>query len=94
MLHRIKKFFLKKNTEEVKKIVHIIGEFEPGYITVDIGKFFVTGENVPHPSQRVVAKIPMPLRQTINRVLAGVENDEDYKVFELFILSHQDAKQY
>jgi hypothetical protein len=88
----IKKFWNKlfskpKDPAEILKITAVRGELTPGFVTVDLEVFDQDGNVLLYPTRTEAVKVSPKIRQTVNRVLAGVESENDREVFELFILS-------
>lgn len=79
---------------QVPRIVAIQGEFEPGYLTLDLAIFNEVGEPMLFPTKTIKAKINPKMRATVNRILAGLETPEDEAILEMYILSLSQVKEY
>lgn len=85
---------LSKSNSVVARIVAIQGEFQPGYLTVDVAIFNEVGEPIPYPTKTISVKIVPRLRASVNRVLCGLDTPEDEAVLELLVLNLKEVKDY
>ena len=89
----IKKFWNKlfpskeKSPAEITKITAVRGELTPGFISVDLEVFDQDGNVLNYPTVTKEVKVTPRLRSTCNRVLCGLESENDREVFELFVLN-------
>ena len=86
MLEKLKSLFRKKKDNSISRIVGVRGEVIPGYVRVDIEDFMPDGTPQDKPTVTEDFKISPKMRATVNRILAGLETEEDLEIFTMFIL--------
>lgn len=88
------KLGFRKEVSLLPRIVAILGEFEPGYLTIDLALFNGKGEPLLYPTKTIKARVTPRLRPTANRILSGLETPEDEAILEMYILSLSEVKTY
>lgn len=66
-----------------KKVVAVRGETRPGFLELHLGIFDAKGVPTADPGEVVFLPINPAMRPTANRIMAGIETEEDTKVIEL-----------
>ena len=66
-----------------KKVVAVRGETRPGFLELHLGIFDAKGIPTADPGEVVFLPINPAMRPTANRIMAGIETEEDTKVIEL-----------
>lgn len=86
--HKITSWFSKPTAVSpfYKKVVAVRGEANPGYLSLDVGTFSSEDDQPTGDAGiNIQLEITPKLRPTANRVLAGLETEDDESVIELAI---------
>jgi len=82
--HDFKSMFTNPAAPQVtKRIVAMRGEMQPGFMELHVGTFDAQGKPTPDPGEVYQLPLTAAIRPSANRIMAGVETEEDVKVIEL-----------